>query len=114
MERPGIGWKARKRIEELEDPLPRQPVGDREERDSAPVAPVGQRTCGWGCDVPSGRDDANPRLVEPSPAELLREVVAGSEQDVRPPECQAIERGLRPRANGGVVDPAGWLMEEGD
>jgi hypothetical protein len=41
-------------------------------------------------------------------------MVAGGEQDVRSTQCEAIQRGLRPGANGGVVDPAGWLMEDGD
>jgi hypothetical protein len=83
VERPSIGWKPRERFEELENPFALQPVGDREEGGSPSVTQVGHRTCRWDCDIPSRRDDSNPRLREPCFDELLREVVAGGEQDVR-------------------------------
>jgi hypothetical protein len=41
-------------------------------------------------------------------------VVARSEEDVRPPQCQPVERGLHQRANGGMVDAAGRLVEDAD
>jgi hypothetical protein len=44
VERPCFGRKARERFEELEDPFPRQPVGDGEERGSAPFAKLRGRT----------------------------------------------------------------------
>ncbi len=61
VERRHIGRKARERLEELEDPLSRQPVGDREERGPAPVTEVLHRTLGRRRHVPTRWDDSNPR-----------------------------------------------------
>jgi hypothetical protein len=114
VERPGIGWKSREGLEELEDAFPWQPVGDGEERGSAPVTKVLHRTCGRRGHISSGRNDSNPRRREPLVDELLREVVTRSEEDVRPPQRQPVERGLRQRAHRGMIDSAGRLVEDAD
>jgi hypothetical protein len=41
-------------------------------------------------------------------------MVARSDQEVRSSQGEPIERRLRPLANGAMIDPAGWLMEDGD
>jgi hypothetical protein len=95
-----ISWKLRERLEELENPFSRQPVGDGQERGSPPITEVAHTTFWRSCDVPSRGDDSNPRLREPSFDEQLREVVARREQQIRSAECEPIERRLCPRANG--------------
>jgi hypothetical protein len=114
MERPRVGGKARERFEELDDPFPGKPIGNREKRCSAPVTKVAQRTIWWRCHVPARRDDSDPRLREPIFDELRREVVARGEQDVCSPQREAIQRGLNPGSRCGVVDAAGRLMQNGD
>ena len=85
VERPRFSRKTRERLEELEDPFSWQPVGDREERGSAPVTEILRWTFAWRCDVSARGDDSNARLREPTFHELLRQVVACGEQDVRSP-----------------------------
>jgi hypothetical protein len=114
VERPCVGRKSRERLEQLEDPFPRQPVGDTEKCGSPPVTKVRWRTSWRRRDVPSRGNDSNPRAREPRFDELLREVVAGRDQEVASPQGEPIERRLRPLANGAVIDPAGRLMEDGD
>jgi hypothetical protein len=41
-------------------------------------------------------------------------VVARRDQKVRSSQGEPIERCLRILANGAMIDPAGWLMEDGD
>jgi hypothetical protein len=65
VQRRRIGWKARERLEELEDPLSRQPVGDREEGGPAPASEVLDRTFWRTRHVSSRGDDSNPRPHEP-------------------------------------------------
>jgi hypothetical protein len=114
VKRPRVGRKSRERLEKLEDPFSRQPVGNGEERGPAPSAKVRWRIS-WrrGYISPRG-DDSNPRAREPRFDELLREVVAGRDQEVRSPQGEPIERRLRPLANGAMIDPARRLMEDSD
>jgi hypothetical protein len=56
----------------------------------------------------------DPRLGEPRFDELLCEMVARGDQDVRSSQREPIERCLGPRANNAVVDSPGRLMEDGD
>src|SRR6266516_1781632 len=85
----------------------------RRDRTRAPyLASAHSSPARWS--VPSGGDDSNPRFREPCSYELLREVIARGEQEVRSPQGEPIQRGLPPRANSGVVDAAGRLMEDGD
>ena len=99
MERPRIGRKARERLEELKDPFSREPVGDGEERGSASVTKVLQQDLLVEAPRPSRGDDANPRPREPRFDELLREMIARRDQEVRSSEREPIERRLGPRAN---------------
>ena len=92
----------------------RQPVGDREERGSTPVTQVLHRTFWRRRHIPSRGDDSNPRPREPRFHELLREIVARGDQDVRSSQREPIERLLRPRATSAVVDAARRLMEDGN
>ena len=114
VERPRFGRKSRERFEKLEDPFPRQPVGDGEERGSAPFAKVRWRISWRRRYVSSRGNDSNPRAREPRFDELLREVVARRDQEVRSSQGEPIERRLRPLANGAMIDPAGRLMEDSD
>jgi hypothetical protein len=114
VERPRIGRKPRERLEELEDPFLRQPVGDRDERGPAPMTKLLRETFGGGRNVPPRGHDSNPRPREACLGELLREQVARRDQDVRTAQREPIERCLDARANGAVVDSAGRLMEDGD
>jgi hypothetical protein len=100
MERSRVGGQVRERFEELDDPFPRKPIGNREKRCSAPVTEVAQRTLWWRCHVPARGDDSDERLREPTFDELLCEVVARGEQDVRSPQREAIQRGLNPGSRG--------------
>jgi hypothetical protein len=109
-----IGRKLRERLEEVEDPFLRQPVGDREERGPAPVSKLLREAFGGGRNVPPRGHDSNPRAREAFLGELLREQVARRDQDVRTAQREPIERSLNARANGAVVDSAGRLMEDGD
>jgi hypothetical protein len=112
VEHPRLGRKARERLEELEDPLSRQPVRDREERRSSPVTEVQHGSFGSGRDVPSRGDDSYPRARDPVMDELLREMVARRDQDGRSSERESIERRLGPRTNAAVVDAARRLVED--
>ncbi len=114
MERPRIGRKARECVQKLEDPFPRQPVCNREERRSAPPAKVLGRTLWRSRHVSPRRDDPNLRPGEPRFDELLSEMVTRCDQKVRLSQGEPIEGRLRPLANGAMVDAAGWLMEDGD
>jgi hypothetical protein len=78
------------------------------------VAEVLHRTFWRRRHVPSRGDDSNPRPREPRFDQLLREMVACGDQDVRSPQREPIERRLGLRANAAVVDAAGRLMEDGD
>ena len=64
VERPRVVRKSRERLEKLEDPFLRQPVGDGKERGSPPSSKVRWRTCWRRRYVPSRGDDSNPRARE--------------------------------------------------
>jgi hypothetical protein len=114
VERPRVGRKSRERLEKLEDPLSRQPVGDGEERDPAPSAKVRSPASRRRRYVPPRGHDSNPRARKPRFDELLREVVARRDQEVRSSQGEPIERRLHRLASGAVIDSARRLMEDGD
>jgi len=114
VERPQIGRQPRESLEHLKDSFAGQPVGDREEGRSAPVTEVPHGTYSWRCHVAPGRDNSNARLREPAREELLREVVARGEEDVRSPQREPVQRRLYLRASDGVVDAAGRLVQNCD
>lgn len=64
--------------------------------------------------VPSRRDDSNSRALQPRLDELLREMVARRDEEVRSSQCEPIEWRLHPLADRSMIDPAGRLMEDGD
>jgi hypothetical protein len=111
VQRSHIGRKPRKRLEELEDPFLRQPVGDGEERGSTPIAEIQRGAVRKSRHVPSGGDDSNPRPREPGFDELIREMLTRRDQDVGSSQREPIEPCLDTRANSAVVDSAGRLME---
>ena len=114
VKRRALGRKASKRVEELEDALPREPVRDAEEGGSSPGSEVGPRRLGGAAHVSSGRDDADPLAGQSSRQELLREVVARGDEEIRSRPGEPVERDLSPRAKSAVVDPAGRLVEDSD
>ena len=113
MERRGSDREARERVEELENPLSRQPIGDRKERGAAPEAKVLHRTLWRRRDVPSRGDDPNLRSREPCFDQLLREMVARGDEDIGSSQREPIEWRLGRRASSAVVDAAWRLMEDG-
>jgi hypothetical protein len=102
------------RVEELEDPFPRQPVGDGEERGSAPFAKVRGSTSWRRRYVTPRGDDSNLRARQPHLDELIREVLACRNQEVRSSQGEPIEWRLYSLAKGAMVDSAGRLMQHGD
>jgi hypothetical protein len=114
VKRRGISRKAPESLEQFEDPLSRQPVGDREQGGPTPLAEIRQWTFWRQCHVPPGGHDSNPRSCEPSFDELLREMVARGNEEVGSPQCQPIQRRLGRRASSTVVDAAWRLMKNGD
>jgi hypothetical protein len=109
-----LSGNSRERLEELEDPLPRQPVGDGEERGSASLAKVRGSTSWRRRYVTPRGDDSNPRVRQPRFDELIREVLACRNQEVRSSQGEPIESRLYLLANGAMVDSAGRLMQDGD
>jgi hypothetical protein len=114
VERPRVGRKSRERVEKLEDPLSRQPIGHGEERDPAPSSKVRSRTLGRRRHVAPRGHDSDARAREPCSDELLGEVVARRDQEVGSSQREAIELCLHRLANGPMIDPAGRLMEDAD
>jgi hypothetical protein len=114
VERSRLGGNSSERFEELENPLAWQPVGDREERGPTPFAKVRGSTSRRRRYVTPREDDSNPRARQSRFDELIREVLARRDEEVRSSQGEPIEWRLYPLANGAMIDSAGRLMQDGD
>jgi hypothetical protein len=98
-------------LEELEQALALDPVGDAQEGRVAPPAKVGRRAVRGGGQVAARRHHPDPLGWEPLAGQLVAQGLAGHHQQAGPPVGEAVQRGLEAPAQRPVVDPARRLVE---
>ena len=110
MERDVVVWQSGDRVDQLDEALVRQPIGDRDHAEPALVAEWG--TGAGEREVAAGRDHLH--RCDPVVAEGTGQDRAGRDHEVAASVGREVEDAARPTTPARTVDPARHLMDERD